>query len=140
MIVLDTSVLSLVFRRRQAAEVEPRVAALLRRMVEDDWPLTVPGICLQELLSGIRATKQFRALQAHLEGFPVLLAEESHHVRAAQLVNTCRETGISCSTVDALIAAQTIAEQGQLFTTDQDFEALVPHCGLKLFSADTTTP
>ncbi len=140
MIVLDTSVLSLVFRRRQTTEVEPTVATLLRRMIEDDWPLAVPGICLQELLSGVRGAKQFRGLRAHLEGFPVLLAEESHHVRAAQLVNTCRETGISYSTVDALIAAQTIAARGQLFTTDQDFEAMVPQCGLKLFSADTTAP
>ena len=59
MIVLDTSVLSLVFRRKAKAAVDPPAALALRRMIADDWPLGIPGIVLQELLSGVRTPTQF---------------------------------------------------------------------------------
>jgi hypothetical protein len=47
MILLDTSVLSLAFRRRRVGEPEPQVAATLRRLVTEDAPVGVPGIVLQ---------------------------------------------------------------------------------------------
>ncbi len=136
MIVLDTSVLSLVFRRRKKGDREPAAAVMLRQMIDDDWPLVLPGIVLQELLSGVRSDKQFRTLRAHLDGFPVLLADQSHHVRAAQIANACRSAGVACSTIDALIAALTVTGSGKLFTTDQDFQAMAPYCGLGLVPID----
>ena len=136
MIVLDTSVLSLVFRRQTTLGDESAVAVVLRRMIVDDWPLAMPGIVLQELLSGVRTGKQFRSLLAHVEGFSVILADERHHIQAADITNTCRKAGVSCSTVDALIAALTIAEGDRLFTTDRDFQKIALHCGLQLFSVD----
>ncbi len=136
MIVLDTSVLSLVFRRPRKAGNRSPLAVVLRRMIVDDLPLVVPGIVLQELLCGVRSDKQFDTLQTHLLGFPLLLADESHHIRAAEIANTCRKAGVSCSTVDALIAAQTILERGQLFTTDRDFKAMASCCELRLYAAD----
>lgn len=131
MIVLDTCILSLAYRRRKA-EPEPVEVAVLRRMVAERWPLTVPGIVLQELLSGVRTAKESRALRKHMQPFPVLLADEDHHLRAAEITNACRSAGLSCSTIDALIAAQTIGAGGRLFTTDRDFEAMAAHCDLEL--------
>lgn len=136
MIVLDTSVLSLAFRRRRQVGHEPAPAIVLRQMIVDDWPLAVPGIVLQELLSGVRTSRQFHTLREQLQGLPVLLPDENQHLRAARITNACRGAGVSCSTVDALIAAQTIAAGGQLFTTDRGFEAVAPHCGLQLFPID----
>jgi predicted nucleic acid-binding protein len=133
MIVLDTSILSLVFRRQDRGGSEPRAAATLRALIAADAPLAVPGIVLQELLSGVRSEQQFRKLREALAGFPLLLADERHHAQAAEIANACRRQGIACSTVDALIAALTIAENGQLFTADADFARLAPACGLKLF-------
>jgi len=132
MIVLDTSVLSLAFRRqRQHREASPQ-AAMLRKWIADDVPLAVPGIVLQELLSGVRNQSQFHELQDAMAGFPVLLAKASHHVRAAEIVNMCRGEGIACSTVDALIAALASEAGGRLFTVDADFRRIAPQCGLRL--------
>jgi predicted nucleic acid-binding protein len=131
-ILLDTSVLSLVFRRRSQRVSTSSAVALFRDLVASDAPLAVPGIVLQELLSGVRGQDQFHELQRAMEGFPLLLATELHHVKAAQIVNACRTNGVVCSTVDALIAAMTLESQGRLFTLDKDFQQMASYCGLKL--------
>ncbi|MGH9365614.1 MAG: type II toxin-antitoxin system VapC family toxin [Thermoanaerobaculia bacterium] len=135
MIVLDTSVLSAVFRRRRPPAQEPEAAGVLRKIISEDWPMAVPGIVLQELLSGVRGPDQFRSLKSHLEGFPILLATRQDHEGAAHIANTCRAAGVSTATVDCLIAAQTIAVQGEIFTLDRDFEAIAAHAKLRLFRA-----
>lgn len=139
MIVLDTSVLSRVFRRRQhrlyAAEGTPLD---LERMIEEDWPLLVPGIVLQELLSGIRDAAEFDRLLAALEGFPVITATIADHLAAASLANSCRAKGIAASTIDCLIAAQTIGAGFSLFTLDQDFLRIATCCSLVLWSRSGT--
>lgn len=133
MIVLDTSVLSAAFRKREKLEEESDVATLLKRLVRQDAPMAIPGIVLQELLSGVRTSDQVGRLQAVVEGFPVLTAERDHHVFAAQVSNACRRAGVSATTIDCLIAAQTIVARGRLLTLDRDFGRMAPHCGLELF-------
>ena len=134
MIVLDTSVLSAAFRRRKPTEPEPAAVTAVRRMVSEDWPLSIPGVVLQELLSGVRLREQFRKLESLTAGFPLLLAARREHVLAARISNTCRRTGVSVSTVDCLIAAQTITAAGRLFTLDKDFEKIAAHTDLKLLA------
>jgi predicted nucleic acid-binding protein len=131
-IVLDTSVLSLAFRRRRREEGDSGPVAALRKLIADNMLVAVPGIVLQELLSGVRSREQFRNLRTSMAGFPLLLASESHHVRAARISNTCRRRGVACSTTDALIAAISVESGGTLFTTDADFQRIASHCGLKL--------
>lgn len=140
MIVLDTSILSLAFRRRRRETGdEPPPVAALRKLIADDAPLVVPGIVLQELLSGVSSREQFRKLQQAMAGFPLLLSGETHHVRAAQINNACRRHGVACSTIDALIAAQVIESGGRLFTTDADFQRIAMHSPLKLFDVARKT-
>ena len=133
MIVVDTSVLSLAFRR--PSKLDPHPAAVeLRRLVEADEEVALPGLVLQEILSGVRDEDQFAALLASLEGFPVLRTTTNEHVLAARVRNRAMTAGVAVSTVDALIAAQTIAARGRLFTTDEDFFRLAPLCGLGLYA------
>jgi predicted nucleic acid-binding protein len=94
---------------------------------------------LQEVLSGIRADDQFDRLRSLLEGFPLITAGREDHVRAASVSNACRRAGIAASTIDCLIAAQTIAVEGRLFTLDRDFRLMAPQCGLKLFPGRNQT-
>ena len=75
----------------------------------------------------------FERLQAVAEGFPVLTAEREHHIVAARVSNACRRAGVSATTIDCLIAAQTIVARGSLLTLDRDFGRMAPHCGLELF-------
>ena len=98
-IVLDTSILSLAFRRRRReTDEEPLPLAALRKLIADDAPLAVPGIVLQELLSGV-AGDSF-ANSRRNGRFPLLLAGETFHVRAAQISNACRHHGVACSTIE----------------------------------------
>ena len=132
MILVDTSVLSLAFRRRVKTGSEPSLVQSLRRLVEEDQPVTVPGIVLQELLSGVRTETEFERLQDLMEGFPLVLATREHHVGAARIANACRQAGITVSTVDCLIAAIAVERKSQLLTSDEDFKRMAPHCGLRL--------
>jgi predicted nucleic acid-binding protein len=139
LIVLDTSVLSPAFRRRHRglpAASDTRLE--LERMIEERWPLLVPGIVLQELLSGIRETAEFERLRALMEGFPVVTATVADHLAAASIANACRAKGIAASTIDCLIAAQAIGAGFSLFTLDEDFLRIATCCKLVLWSRSGT--
>ena len=124
MIVVDTSVWSRAFRR--SPTTPPRdpssAAAVLEELIHRHEPVALPGIVLQELLAGVRSERQFNQLRADLALFPVLLADEDDHVRAAQIMNSCRQSGLSVASIDALIAATTIGAGAELLTCDIDFQ------------------
>jgi predicted nucleic acid-binding protein len=81
----------------------------------------------------VRTDTEVGRLQTLLEGFPVILADRRDHVEAAGIANACRRHGVSVSTIDCLIAAQTTGRNAALFTLDADFERMRPHCSLRLF-------
>lgn len=139
MILLDTSVLSLAFRRRRRPPAAT-TGAELERMIEQDLPLAVPGIVVQELLSGLRETSEVARLQAAIQGFPVIAATVGDHLAAAKIANSCRAKGIATSTIDCLIAAQAIGSGAHLFTLDEDFVRIATACDLELWSPPRTAP
>lgn len=132
MIVLDTSVLSHVFRRPAEHSAKSKVVAQYTALVEDGLPLVIPGIAYQEILSGVRDDLQLARLRRTLEGFPRILAEDDDHFEAARLMNLLRRQGISVSSIDALIAAMTIRRDALLFTLDRDFDRFTRRTPLKL--------
>jgi len=132
MILVDTCVWSLAFRRRDASRAEAPAARELRRLIEEDEPVSIPGIVLQELLSGLRDEAQLRKLLGALEGFPCRLASPSHHIAAARLLNRCRSEGVTVSAIDCLIAALCIQTGAALLTTDRDFERIADLSPLRL--------
>jgi len=130
--VVDTSVWSAALRRRRTVQPEPVGARLLRSLVEDNVPLVLPGIVMQELLSGVRGTRQFERLQAALSPFTTIYASQAHHVLAAQLCNTCRSSGVATTPTDVLIAATAILEDAVLLTSDQDFVRIAEYSDLQV--------
>ena len=136
MILLDTSVVSAVLRRRSRGEPEEAVARRVTALLQGDQQVGLPGIVLQEVLSGIAERTQHEKLLAALRaGFPVILATEGDHLLAADLVSLGARRGLALSTPDALIAAQAINRHASLFTSDADFAALAGS-GLKLLPLD----
>ena len=133
MIVVDTSVLSLAFRRKAKPGPELPLVRVFRRLVEEDQPVVIPGIVLQELLSGVRAEDDFVRLLDILDGFPIVTAATAHHVAAAKISNACRQSGMSASAVDCLIAAMAVESKAKLLTADEDFSHMARHCDLQLF-------
>ncbi len=133
MIVLDTSVLSLAFRRKHADEASSPEALELVDLIEEDAPLVVLGVVFQEVLSGVRNARDFRRLERALEGFALKLADREAHRQAAHISNTCREHGVTTFAVDCLIASQSIQLGAELFSTDQDFSHIAQHTSLRLY-------
>jgi predicted nucleic acid-binding protein len=133
-ILFDTSVLSRVFRRRRPEAEERRLQGLFEGLMLSDAPLGLPGVVLQETLSGITSQKQSADLRAKLlASFTVIPATTQDHLEAARLKNTCLSKGLNVSGVDCLIAATAIAGDHRLFAVDEDFVAIAKHSSLRLF-------
>ena len=137
MILVDTSVLSRVFRRKQPGPAEVTLRAAVERLLAGDRPLGLPGIVLQEVLSGIRSEKQFANLsQRLLGGFAIVHPTTDDCVAAARLRNRCLSKGLNVSGPDCLIAAITIVGRHQLFALGDDFMKIATLSSLKLLTMD----
>jgi len=133
-ILFDTSVLSRVFRRKRPGAEERRLQAVFEDLMASDVPLGLPGIVLQEVLSGIRSHRQFSELAAKLlAAFTVIPEGIPEHVEAARVKNVCLGKGLNVSGGDCLIAACAITGNHELFAVDDDFEVIARHAPLKLF-------
>jgi predicted nucleic acid-binding protein len=72
MIFVDTSVWSLAFRRKQEQADIP-VINQLKALIEKDELLAVPGIVLQELLTGLKEEPQFNRMYKLITGFSIVM-------------------------------------------------------------------
>jgi predicted nucleic acid-binding protein len=132
-ILLDTSVVSAALRRRRKGEAEQALARKVDTLLRSDEQLALPGIVLQELLSGIAERSQYEKVLAGVrESFSVVLATEGDHLKAADILNAGSAKGVAFSTPDALIAAQALNRRATLMTTDADFNKLTKLAGLRL--------
>jgi predicted nucleic acid-binding protein len=132
-ILADTNIWSAALRRSNRSRHEEAVAEELHRLIVDDLPVGLPGVVLQEVLSGVRFDLQFTRLQRALAGFPVFLAETEDYVEAAKVNNRCRSSGIATTLPDCLIAAQALRLDASLWSLDLDFEHMAKHCGVRLY-------
>lgn len=133
MILLDTSILSRVFRRLHPGPQEEAVRAEIERLIARSTPMGLPAMVLQEALSGIRSEKQFAELEQKLLAcFEILHPSTRDYLEAARLKNRCLTAGFNASGVDCLIAAVAVAGGHRLFAADQDFDAIAKHAPLKL--------
>ena len=141
MILLDTSVLSRVFRRRRPGPAEARFRGTVEGLLRADIPIGLPSIVLQELLSGIRSEREFNELHERLQSaFTIVHPTVADHVEAARLRNGCIAKGVNLSGTDCLIAAVTIAGGHELFAADGDFALLAKHSPLRLFDEEPPAP
>lgn len=132
MILVDTSVWSRAYRRR-ARPVDDAVGARLRELISAGEPVALPGIVLQELLSGLRHETQLVRLERVLAPFPLVLATRADHAGAARIRNACGAAGFAASSIDSLIAAQAVERDATLFAADGDFTQIAEHSALRLF-------
>lgn len=135
-IVVDTSVWSLVLRRDLVNEDDMHVRTL-RACVEAGHGLVLLGPILQELLDGLRSTKQFSRLLSVLEPIPLAPLNRGTFVLAARIRNECRKKGIQAGPTDFLIAAACVEAGYPLLTADQDFQQIAKCIELVLVPCDT---
>lgn len=118
-VLVDTSVWSLVLRRKPAAGNEEIKSALA--FLVEDGRVAMIGPVRQELLSGIKEQAQFVRLRDHLQAFPDVEITTADYEEAASFFNRCRDDGIQGSNTDFLICAISSRRGFSIFTTDADF-------------------
>jgi len=134
MILLDTSVLSRAFRRKRPDTAEKAVRTRLEQLLESEAAIGLPGVVLQEVLSGVASSKQFESLKERLlASFVVIAATQSDHVEAARVRNACAAAGVNVSAIDCLIAACAIAGDHELFAMDDDYQGIAEQTTLRLY-------
>lgn len=128
-LVVDTSVWSLVLRRPRVDEDDPHVRVFRWHLESGDRVFLIRNI-LQELLDGLRSTKQFDRLLDLLDPYPLLELDRATYVAAARLRSVCRSKGVNAGPADFLIAAACCQHGFPLLTADKDFVRIAGHCDL----------
>lgn len=128
-LVVDTSVWSLVLRRRQVDDANRYIRAFRAHLESNDGMFLVGNI-LQELLDGLRHKSEFNRLLRLLEPFPLLPLERAVYVAAAELRQRCRSQGVQVGAVDCLIATACVHHGFPLLTADRDFIRIAEHADL----------
>jgi predicted nucleic acid-binding protein len=118
-VIVDTSVWSLALRRGTPREAPPEreLAELVR-----EGRVLIAGPIRQEILSGVRAPDQYRALRDRLRAFPDIALEVHDYEEAAACFNRCRSKGVQGSNTDFLLCAVALRLEVGILTTDKDFD------------------
>jgi len=117
-VLVDTPVWSLSLRRKpeDLSSGEKKIVAELTELVQEGRGRII-GPVRQELLSGIRTTRQYEELRAALRAFPDETIGAGDYETAAKASNDCRAKGIVVSPVDVLICAVALRVNFPMFAT-----------------------
>lgn len=107
----------------------------LHRLIENGVEIGLTGIVYQEILQGIRSDIELRKTDNYLKEFKyVPLSEPETFRHAAAIFRACTKGGRRIrKPVDALIAAQAIEADSELFHHDKDFDQIAAVEPLKLY-------
>lgn len=132
-VLVDTTVRSLAFRRRQVGLKEQVLIEELAELIRE-LRATIIGPIRQEILSGIADLASFEKVRERLSAFDDLEIEPAVYVDAARAYNTCRQKGVQGSQIDFLICAVARRYAAPVFTTDKDFTGYARHLDVELYS------
>jgi len=128
-VLVDTSVWSLALRR-PAAHGSSETSELVELIREGR--VAIIGAIRQEILSGIKASEQYRKLRDRLRAFSDETLDETDYEEAATCFNRCRARGLQGSNTDFLICAVSMRHRLALLTTDKDFTGFAKVLGFEL--------
>lgn len=129
-VIVDTCIWSQSLRR-----IKPKSSRIIIELTEliKDGRVQMIGPIRQELLSGIKSTKQFALLKRKLSAFPDLPIQAKDYETAADFFNVCRKHGVRGSNTDFLICAVASNSNMEIFTTDKDFLRYKKYLPLQLY-------
>ena len=132
-VLVDTSIWSLALRRRRD-DLNTRERQLISELSElvREGRAGIMGLIRQELLSGIKTSKQFEDVRKMLRAFSDEPVGIEDHEAAARASKACRAKGIAPTVVDMLICAVAHRRGLSVFTTDPDFDNYARYLPLKL--------
>jgi len=130
-VLVDTSVWSLVYRRRSLSSVEQPIIDEFRTLVRS-YRAVMTGPVRQEVLTGIRDVRTWELLRATLCAFEDLPLGSEDFEHAAEISNRCQSAGIQGSPAGFLICAVSRRYNAPIFTTDGDFSLYAKHIDIAL--------
>ncbi len=119
-VLVDTSVWSLAFRKKNPTEDEKKIIEELKELL-CELRVVLIGPIRQELLSGISNELKFQTLKEKMRAFDDLVITSQNYENAAKIYNDCRKNGIKGSQIDYLICSVAKSNNISIFTTDKDF-------------------
>lgn len=125
-IIIDSSAWIQYFR-----DLSSPVGQEVEGIIESGDALLV-GVVYAELVRGVRDDRDLHVLEDNLEGIPFLETGKETWRRAGQLLLDLRRQGRTIALPDAVIAAQALEGDHQVYTQDEHFQR-VP--GLRLHEA-----
>ena len=134
-VLVDTSVLSLAFRRSRPELLSAADRAIVNglRKLSDDDDVVLIGAIRQEALSGIKTEAQFKRIRTLLDGFQYVPTGLVDHDGAAGAFNQCRSRGIAAGPIDMLICASAQRHGLPIFTVDPDFRRYARVLPIRLY-------
>jgi Predicted nucleic acid-binding protein, contains PIN domain len=130
-VLVDTSVWSLAFRKKEKTDYELQLINYLSEIVRDLRAVMI-GPIRQEILSGISNEEKFIEMQTKLSIFSDWSIETEDYELAAKFYNKCRMNGIQGSHIDYLICAVAFNSNFTILTLDGDFEHYKKFTGIQL--------
>ncbi|MBX3043928.1 MAG: PIN domain-containing protein [Candidatus Kapabacteria bacterium] len=131
-VLVDTSVWSIVFRKKKLSEIEQIVSMELRQLI-DTGAVEIIGAIRQEILLGITSNDIFLSLKIAMQKFKDLDLNTEIYEKAAENYNICRKNGIQGSHIDFLICATSTFYQIPIFTLDKDFDLYKRYLPISLY-------
>ena len=132
MIVVDTTIWSMAYRRKKTAGEDQSVVKELCAILDMEEEILI-GPVRQELLSGISNKDVFNELTIKLNGFNNYEVQLADHDLAAEYFNVCLSRGIQGSQTDFLICAVAYRYNLEIFTEDKDFNNYKKYLPIKLY-------
>ena len=119
--LFDTSVWIDFFAGRNLKEVE-----LLTRFLEEDIPVYICPVIIQEILQGIKNENTFQQIKESLLALPFLAVDQIEaSIGAAQIYRQLRKKGITIrKSNDCLIAFYALKNEAEVVHRDQDFDLI----------------
>ena len=129
--LVDTSVWSLAFRKKELNNEDQKIIAKLSKAIRE-LNIEIIGPIRQEILCGIKNTELFEKLKVKLGVFKDLQINTEDYELAAEYFNKCRSNGIQGSHIDFLICAVSVSNKLKIFTLDKDFENYKKYIPIKI--------
>ena len=108
---------------------------VLKKMIQDDYPIFLCPVIYQEILQGIREDKVFEQVKYILQQFRMIDIELMYVTDyAVDLFRHLRKKGITIrKSIDCLIASYAILSNLQFLHNDRDFSQIAKESNLKIY-------
>lgn len=128
-ILVDTSVWIDFFKGMENIKT-----SIVREYLENDYPLFICPLIIQEILQGIRDDKEYEEVKNDLFELDILILDPVQSaIGAADLYRSIRKKGITIKKAnDCMIAYYAIHYKMQLLHNDKDFILISNNCDLKI--------